>query len=205
MTTKLVFIRHGQTLWNKQGRYCGDIDIALSRKGKIQVRALYKNIKGVCFDRIYSSNKKRALQTEAMLFGKRDFVKLKGLSEINFGVLEGLSHAQILKKYPLIYKAWLVDPYKGRIPKAETMQVFKKRVWAAVKKIISGNPGKTIAVVCHGGVIGILVSSILKNRNFWKYVPSSASVTVVGYRNSKYKIELFNDDGSMLKSTLSRH
>lgn len=184
MGTKLVFIRHGITEWNKQRRYCGCKDIGLSREGKAQAIRLRKKFKGFEFDRIYCSDRKRALQTRAILFGRRDFVKVKGLREIDFGVFEGLRHGEILKKYPRLYKEWLADPYKGRIPEAEPMRVFKKRVQAAVKKIIQANRGKTVAVVCHGGVIAIFVSSLFKSRDFWRYVPSAASVTIIEHRGA---------------------
>ncbi len=211
MQTKLVFIRHGITAWNKQKRYCGSKDIGLSNQGKAQIVKLRKsfsleNHKKISFDRIYCSDRKRALQTCSILFGSgfgnrkpnhglaagRDFIKVKGLREIDFGALEGLRHDEILEKYPQVYKEWLVDPYKGRIPEAEPMRVFKKRVQGAIKKILQANRGKTIAIVCHGGVIGIFVSSILKSRNFWSFVPSAASVTVVEHKNNKLSIKQFN-------------
>ncbi len=194
MTTKLVLIRHGITKWNKEGRYCGYKDVGLSSEGKAQVVKLRERLRlENHFDRIYCSDRKRALQTKAILFGRIDFARVKGLREINFGVLEGLKHDEIMEKYPEVYKEWLADPYKGRIPRAETMQVFKKRVGAAIKKIVLSNRGKTIAVVCHGGVIAIFVSSILKSRDFWSYVPSPASTTIVEYKNNKYKINKFNN------------
>jgi broad specificity phosphatase PhoE len=191
MRTKLVFIRHGITAWNKQKRYCGCKDIGLSSQGKAQIVKLRKSLK-ISFDRIYCSDRKRALQTRAILFGMTDFTKVKGLREIDFGALEGLKHDEILEKYPQVYKEWLADPYKGRIPEAEPIRVFKNRVRGAIKKILQANRGKTIAVVCHGGVIGIFVSSILKSRNFWSYVPSAASVTVVEHKNNKLSIKQFN-------------
>jgi len=188
MRTKLVFIRHGITAWNKQKRYCGCKDIGLSNQGKSQVMRLRKRFKGFEFDRIYCSDRKRALQTTRILFGKVRAIKAKSLREIDFGVLEGLRHDEILKKYPKLYKEWLADPYKGRIPKAESMLVFKKRIHAAIRKILQANRGKTIAVVCHGGVIGIFVSSLVKSRNFWRYVPAAASITVVEHKNNKFKL-----------------
>ena len=192
MATRLILIRHGITEWNKNGRYCGHRDVSLSKDGKAQVIKLRKNLKGINFDRIYCSDRKRALQTKAILFGKSCFTIFKSLREINFGAFEGLRHGEIMKKYPKIYKEWLSDPYKIRIPHAESMQVFKKRVIGAIKKALTFNSGKTIAVVCHGGVIGVFISSILKSRDFWSYVPSPASVTIVEYKNNKYEINKFN-------------
>ena len=193
MITKLILIRHGITEWNKQKRYCGDKNISLSSQGRLQAIKLRNRFKKVNFDKIYCSDKRRALQTRAIVFRRAAFTKVSDLREIHFGVLEGLKYDEIMKKYAQVYKKWLKDPFKIRIPEAESMQAFKKRVLRAMKKITHFNQGKTIAVVCHGGVIGIFISSILKSRNFWSYVPSAASVTIVEYKGNKFKIKKFND------------
>ncbi len=193
MTTKLVLIRHGITKWNKQGRYCGYKDINLSSQGRTQAAKLCKSLKKVSFDRIYCSDRKRALQTKAIVFGKAVFTKLKDLREIHFGVFEGLKYGQIMEKYAQIYEKWLKDPYRGKIPRAESMQLFKRRILKVMKEIVQLNRGKTVAVVCHGGVIGMFVSSILKSRNFWNYVPSAASVTITECKDNKFKIKKFNN------------
>ena len=192
MPTKLILIRHGITEWNKQGRFCGYKDVGLSSLGEAQVIKLRKSLQEIGFDRIYCSDRKRALETQAILFGRSNFTRVKALREINFGAFEGLKYGEIMEKYPKAYKDWLADPYKGRIPKAEPMLVFKKRVQGAIKKILRLNRGKTIAVVCHGGVIGIFLSSILKSRDFWSHVPPAASITIVDYENNKFKINKFN-------------
>ena len=193
MTTKLVLIRHGITEWNKQGRYCGYRDVDLSSQGRLQAIKLRNRFKSVDFDKIYCSDRKRALQTRAIVFGRAVFTKVTDLREIRFGVFEGLKHEQIMEKYAQIYKKWLKDPYQEKIPEAESIQVFKKRILKVMKEIVERNRGKTVAVVCHGGVIGIFVSSILKSRNFWNCVPSAASVTIAEHENRKFKIKKFND------------
>jgi len=192
MMTKLVLIRHGLTAWNMQKRYCGYRDVSLSRLGKAQVVKLRKNINDIYFDKVYCSDRKRALMTREILFGEADFIKDKNLREIHFGVLEGLKHDEIIVKYNQVYNKWLLDPYKNRLPKAETMQVFKRRIQGVMRRIIRSNQGKTIAVVCHGGVIGIFVSSILKSKNFWVHVPAPASLTVIKHENNKFKLVKFN-------------
>ncbi len=184
--TRLILIRHGATEWNKRGRYCGWRDIGLSREGKLQAKSLAKSLKSIKFDKIYSSDRKRALQTARIIFKKAKVTKVCALREIDFGVLEGLRHKEIMKKYPFVYKKWLSDPYQDCIPKAEPMNAFKKRVNRAIKKIVRLNPGKNLAIVCHGGVIGIFVSSILKSRNFWRYVPKPASLTVIEYNKGRF-------------------
>jgi len=189
--TRLFLIRHGQTALNKQRRYCGYRDVCLNIQGKVEVAKLRRRLGGLIFDKIYCSDRKRAQQSASILFGN-GFKKVKGLREINFGIFEGLKHSEILKKYPDIYKKWLDDPYKVKIPKAEPMRVFKKRVLAAIKDIFRANRGKTVAAVCHGGVIGVFVSNLSKDRNFWRFVPACASVTIVEHKGNNFKINKFN-------------
>ena len=50
MTTKLIFIRHGITKWNKERRYCGYRDVVLSNQGKEQVVKLRNCLKNISFD-----------------------------------------------------------------------------------------------------------------------------------------------------------
>ncbi|MFH1875394.1 MAG: histidine phosphatase family protein [Candidatus Omnitrophota bacterium] len=191
--TRLILIRHGVTEWNREKRYCGHKDIGLNNEGKSQVTLLSHRLNAVGFDKVYCSNRKRAIQTARILFKQIKIIPDRGLREINFGVLEGLKHEEIMEKYADIYKKWLKDPFKNRIPKAEPMNVFKKRIENALWNIIRANSDKTIAVVCHGGVIGMFVNEILKNRNFWRYVPSPASVTVIEHKEGKSKLKKFND------------
>ena len=193
MVTQLVLIRHGSTAWNKEHRYCGCSNISISREGREQAETLHKRFKGISFDKIYCSVKRRATQTCRIIFNGAKFTGVPALREINFGVLEGMYYKDIMRKYKTAYENWINDPYRYRIPKSEPIRLFKKRVETAINKISRGNAGKTVAIVCHAGVIGIFVSSILKSRNFWRYVPSAASITIVEYKKDRPKIKLFND------------
>jgi broad specificity phosphatase PhoE len=115
------------------------------------------------------------------------------LREINFGVFEGLKHEVIMKRYADIYREWINDAFKNNIPQAEPMGLFKNRVEKTLRNIVQSNRGKTIAIVCHGGVIGVFVSGILKGRDFWRCVPSPASVTMVEHGKGKPRLRIFND------------
>lgn len=193
MQTTLYLIRHGVTGWNKKKKYCGYMDVPLSAEGRGQAKMLSVRVKGVKFDAVYASNLKRALKTASIVFGKRRaIIQVPELQEMNFGVLEGLNHDEIVKKYGRVYSDWLRDPFKNNLPKGEPIGAFQKRITKAVKRIIAANRGKTVAAVCHGGAISVFVMAILKKKSFWKYVPRSTSVTVIEYRNNKPRIALFN-------------
>ncbi|MBU1125042.1 MAG: histidine phosphatase family protein [Candidatus Omnitrophica bacterium] len=193
MTTTLYLIRHGITEWNIKKRYCGFYDIALSRQGTSQAKRLRRRLNGETIDTIYSSDRKRALQTARILFGKRKIHVVNGLREMHFGIFEGLTHTQILKKHGELYRKWLRHPFTTTIPKGEKLSEFRKRSVMAIQKIVSQNNSGTIAIVCHGGVISAFFTYLRKNRNFWKQIPSAASVSIVEYRRSKPIIKVQND------------
>ncbi len=193
MATKLILIRHGSTDWNLEKKYCGFINIGLNDKGKKQALCLYKRLRREKIYKVYSSGSKRAIQTAKIIFKGRAIKKVPDLGEVHFGVFEGLTHREIMKKHAKIYKKWLNNPFCVAIPGGEDLSGFRERVINAIKKIISLNPDKTIAVVSHGGVISILICAILKSKNFWKQIPSSASLNIVEYKNGKANIKLLND------------
>ena len=112
-----------------------------------------------------------------MLF--RSIEKIPDLREMHFGIFEGLIYRQIMKRYPLVYKKWLKDPYDTAIPEGEELREFKKRIVMAFKEIIALNKNKTVAVVAHGGVISAFLNHILKSKNFWDHLPNSSSLSIV--------------------------
>lgn len=194
MSVKLILIRHGETEWNYARRYCGHRDISLSPKGRRQALKLCRRMKNEIIHKVYASDRKRAIQTAEIIFnGARKIERIPGLREINFGDFEGLTHKELLKKHNQAYQKWLKDPYHNHVPGGEKLAEFKKRVTAAFKKIASLNRDKTAAVVCHGGVISIFITGILKKTKFWKNIPHSASITIIEHDGNKFKIKLFND------------
>lgn len=193
MATKLILIRHGETDFNRKKRYSGFRDIPLNPKGRRQIGKLHKRLKDESVHKIYSSDRSRAIESAGIIFKGRRVESLPGLREIHFGIFEGLTYKEIMKKYPVIYKKWLKDPFSVNIPQGESLVSFRKRVVKELKKIIARNKGKTVAVVCHGGPISIFVNHILKSKDFWKYIPKSASLSIIEHKNGKSKIRSLND------------
>ena len=192
MSVRIILIRHAETSWSRQKRYCGFNDINLSRIGIKQANELRNRLKEDCIYRVYSSDMNRAVQTARIVFGKWYIKKIPGLREINFGVFEGLTYKQIIKKYPLLYKKWLDNPYKSSIPEGENLKTFKNRIEKAFKKIITSGKNKTIAVVSHGGAISIFINALLKANDFWAYIPKTASFSIIEYNNGRPDLKTFN-------------
>jgi broad specificity phosphatase PhoE len=188
MATDLILIRHGATRWNRQKRYCGFRDISLSPQGKKQVKQLCAQMSGIKASAVYCSDRTRAIETARIIFKRKKLRKIKDLREMNFGVFEGLTYAQAREKYPRIYGRWLNDPFSIALPKGEHLNNFKQRVVKALAKIIRDNKDTSIAVVCHGGTIGIFISHILDKKEFWKHIPKPASLTRITIDKGKASV-----------------
>lgn len=162
-------------------------------RGRKQAEKLSQRLKNELVHKVYSSDRKRALQSAEIIFKGAKIEKVGDLREMSFGIFEGRSYKEILRKQPLLYKKWLKRPFNVTIPGGENPMDFKKRIMRAFKKITLRNKGKTVAVVCHGGTISVILNYSLKSKDFWKRIPASASLNIIEYKNSRVKLTLFND------------
>jgi len=193
MPTKLLIIRHGQTQWNLKKIYCGSTDLGLNSHGRKQAEKLRQRLKNTSVHKVYSSDKIRAIETAEIIFKRSHIKRMTGLKEVHFGIFEGLTCDEIMKKHSVIYKRWIKNPYSIKIPRGEDLKEFKKRVIGTFKEIIRLNKNKTVAVICHGGTISTFLNHVLKSKEFWKQIPKSASLSIVEYTGNKPKISLFSD------------
>jgi len=160
MPTQVLFIRHGETDWNRVKRIQGHIDIPLAQSGIEQAQRLAERLAreagdGARLDAIYSSDLQRAQQTArpaAQLLGLAPQL-VEGLRERAYGVFQGHDSQEIAQRYPDDYAHWQTrDP--GFAPAGgESVRVFYHRVVHAVAAIVATHPGGRIACVTHGGVL----------------------------------------------------
>ena len=104
MPTKLILIRHGETDGTYQKRYCGVTDLPLNKMGIEQVENASRNLKKEKIDKVYSSDMKRTIQSANIVFKDKDIEKLSSLREMNFGIFEGLTYEEIMKKHSDSYE-----------------------------------------------------------------------------------------------------
>lgn len=198
MPAQLFLIRHGQTDGNLYKRYCGCIDIGLNDQGRRQAQALAGRLKDEAIDAVYSSDRKRAVETAGIVFGGRPVGINSDLREIHFGFAEGLSHEEVLKYYREPYTQWLQDPFNARIPGGESVPDFTRRVTRALDGIAADNPGKKVAVVSHGGVLSIFLNGLCGTRDFWGKIPGSTGLTIVEYDRGEARVLLLNDTAHLV-------
>jgi len=160
MPTRIVFIRHGETAWNRIKRIQGHIDIPLNETGLEQARQIAVRLAsdaqvGRGLDAIYASDLMRARQTaEPTVAALRLSLHLQaGLRERAYGAFQGHDSDEIAAKFPDAYAVWQTrDP--GFAPEGgESPRVFYHRVLHTVAHIAAGHPQGHIACVTHGGVL----------------------------------------------------
>jgi probable phosphoglycerate mutase len=158
MTTRICFIRHGETDWNVEKRIQGQIDIPLNETGRAQALAMAFNAAHHNFDAIYSSNLMRARDTANMLAERRGLETkiLPQLRERHFGIFQGLTAAEGKVSHPEAYDRYIARDPDYDFETGESMHNLARRVEAAVHEMTQHHAGHTIAAVTHGGVLDIL-------------------------------------------------
>ena len=156
--TELLFIRHGETDWNRQQRFQGQIDVPLNATGLAQAQRLAARLAGDPHDALISSDLLRARETAAPLalaWGTAPRA-VPGLREQSFGVLEGLDVPTIQARHPAPWQQWLEHRADFALPGGESLRQFHARVLASVRELAEAAAGRRLAVVTHGGVLDML-------------------------------------------------
>ncbi|HHV35854.1 MAG TPA: alpha-ribazole phosphatase [Syntrophomonadaceae bacterium] len=190
--TRLLLVRHGETIWNNTSRYQGHTDIELTETGRDQARCLAKRLKTEKVKAVYSSDLKRAFETASILASPHNLpVKTtKELREINFGVWEGLTYQEIMEQYRDLASEWYKYPNKVRIPGGETFTDVKERAYSAILELARQNDPGTIIVVAHGGTIRAVICGLLDldlNHAF-RIRQDNAALNIIEYNQGGYTV-----------------
>ena len=168
----------------------------LSPHGHQQAATLAKHVRHICFDAIYASPMKRAQQTLAPLLADRRAAAdtLAGLREVDFGDWTGLSWEQVRAKYSISAFEWLDQLERATIPNAESAEVFRARVEPCLRQILRDHPGQSVAILCHGGTIRMMLSILLALPlpKMAGFEIEYASVTQVHCSPHKTEVQLLN-------------
>jgi 2,3-bisphosphoglycerate-dependent phosphoglycerate mutase len=164
--TEVILVRHGETLWNQQGRMQGQQDSPLTELGVRQARQVARRLKDLAFAALYSSDLGRAYRTALTVAEEtgREIIADTRLRERHFGVFEGLTHAEIRTRYPEHYERFASRDPEFAMPGGESAAAFRERCLACMGEIASRHEGATAVVVAHGLVLDALYRSALGMR-----------------------------------------
>ena len=162
--TRIILTRHGQTLWNVEGRVQGGLDSPLTCKGILQASSLADRIRDEGIQYIYSSDSLRAMGTAEEIrckLGLTNIFTNPALREFSFGDWEGRSWQEVREAYPEIFKIWDSEPHLVTTPGGENMKMVLERSWAFMENIIKVHSGVTVCLVTHGITLKLLVTKAL--------------------------------------------
>jgi broad specificity phosphatase PhoE len=153
--TTLLLARHGETDWNRDGRFQGHADTPLNNLGREQARALAEEVADV--DVIYSSDLRRAIETAQVVADRLGLeVRVDSrLRERSFGGWEGLTRQEIEEAFRDDYERWRTGESFGA-EDAESHEAFAERIEAFLADVLARHPEETVLVITHGGSIRVI-------------------------------------------------
>ena len=157
--TDLIVIRHGETDWNRQHRFQGQIDVPLNGIGREQAERLAARLAGETIDVLLCSDLQRARATaDALARARGHGLRVEPLwREQSFGVLEGLDVPTIRARHADLWARWVRHEADYALPQGgESNQAFHDRVMRALQAAVAAHAGRRIVVVTHGGVLDML-------------------------------------------------
>jgi alpha-ribazole phosphatase len=177
---RLILARHGETDYNQQWRFQGHTDLGLSRVGRRQAERLRRRLSREPLDVIYTSHLKRAAETAGIIARGRGLrVEFReNLAELDFGRLEGMTHDEIVERYP----DWRLGDDDFTAYGGESLEQLGQRIRAFAKELRSHNPDDAdILIIAHAGPLRVLLCVLLgiDIENWRRFHLTPASLTVV--------------------------
>lgn len=157
--TELIVIRHGETDWNRQNRFQGQIDVPLNAAGEAQVQRLAERLLSEKFDAVVCSDLLRARATARVAAPPSALPAVTEplWREQSFGVLEGLDVPTIIAKHPELWSSWTRHDADFALPGGgESVREFHARVLRAVRVVVQRHEGQRVAIFTHGGALDML-------------------------------------------------
>ena len=201
--TEIIIIRHGETEWNKTGRFQGHSDVPLSAEGRTQAETLGKNLIVDHVDAIYASDLTRAMETAAPLAARFGLPVISDpqLRELNFGAWEGRNFNDVNAENPNAMKNFYTDPEQADIPESEPFPEFQQRVAGRVREIVAHERGKRVVIVSHGASIRILLADLLSMpiRSIWHLSQLNTAVNKIRFEDDGFAVVTLMNDTSHLR------
>ncbi len=152
----LYVVRHGETDYNKQGKYLGRLDQPLNQVGIDQAKRLSEKIKKLPIDMVISSPLERTMQTARVITPGYEVIQNKYFIERSLGVYEGLAKQEAQQKYPDLYQKVITRIFNQAPPQGETINHVQDRVFKGLDDLKLKYPDKNILLVTHAFIAKVI-------------------------------------------------
>ena len=191
--TKLILVRHGESLGNYANKFLGHTDLDLSPTGYKQAEFVKEYFSKVHIDKIYSSDLLRAYNTIISTAEEKKIpiIKSENLREIYAGEWENLTFDELCTEYDEEYRVWRENIGLARCTGGESVEALQKRIFKELKKICDENSDKTVCVATHATPIRVFTAKCMgypldkiKDIKWAK----NASVNIFNYSDGKFEM-----------------
>jgi probable phosphoglycerate mutase len=197
----LLLVRHGETPWNREGRYQGRTDVPLSSDGEAQARALGRRLAGLPIAIAITSPLVRTRRTAEAILGDRDVLLETddALIEISHGQWEGQLASDIERSHAEMFGTWRTRPDRDvpAGPDAETLGDVDARAWPVLVRTCARLADEeTALIVAHDAVNRVLLCRVLglPLTRVWTFRQSPASLNVLsGASLAELQVVRLND------------
>jgi broad specificity phosphatase PhoE len=197
--TRIVLIRHGQTVWNREVRFRGRADIELDEFGRKQAEATGQYVASRWpVAAVYASPMRRAMQTAEAIAQAEGLTAqpLEGLMDIDFGEWQGHLAEEMAEQYPKLWQTWSKAPHEMHFPGGERLDDVRRRIVGALDDVVARHRGQTAALVSHTVASRVLLCAVLGlgNDHFWRLGQDTCAVNVFDVaEDGTYTVILLND------------
>jgi phosphoserine phosphatase len=188
---RLLLVRHGETDWNRQGRFQGQIDVPLNDQGRSQAAQAAAFLKTIPLDGAVSSSMARPQATAEIILQQHPadltLTLRDDLREISHGLWEGKFEAEIEQGYPGLLQQWQSQPATVQMPEGENLKdVWQRAIagWQAIVQSAALSPTPpTILVVAHDAINKAILCHVvgLGPESFWSFKQGNGAVSVIDY------------------------
>ncbi len=194
---QLFIVRHGETVWNREGRIQGHTDVALSDKGKDQAARLADRLSSVPFDAAYASDLCRASATASLILQGRDvpLYPTSRLREYHKGAFEGMTDGELRAQFPDEYPSYVSKDLDYAPEGGESTRDVSDRMSSVICEIKERHLDERVLVVGHGGSLRAAMMALLGmplDAN-WRFVFGNCTLTIVDTYHDNAVLRLFND------------
>lgn len=163
MSLQVIFVRHGESVWHDENRYAGVTDIDLTEYGRAQADALATWAKQADLTAVWSSPLRRCRQT-ADQSADRAGLPLRldpRLRELDFGIAEGLTRADMRQQLPRELEAFEADPVADHFPQGEDPAAAGERYLDFLADLRAEHQEGRVLVVAHSTAIRLTLCRLL--------------------------------------------
>jgi phosphoserine phosphatase len=196
---RIFLVRHGETEWNRIGRFQGRNDQPLNEKGRRQARALAEALKDEHFTALYASPLPRSLETAGFIKSfhpAAPLIEEPRLMEMDLGEFEGMDGRLWMEAHGDFVKAWAMNPGSTRMPGGENLEEVQLRAVEALNIIIARYESGGCLLLCsHNFVLLTILCHALEIPldRFREVKKGTASYSILSWVEGRFRVEVINE------------